>query len=72
MIIPGLEILTQKFNVSDGDVTSLIVTAPTFYTSVGAFIVVSGAEIWGRRPFYIFSIVILALGNLLAFLAQVR
>jgi len=72
MIIPGIEVLTTNFNVSDADVSTWIVTAPTFYTSVAAFIVVSGAEIWGRRPFYILSFVILALGNLIGYMAQVR
>jgi predicted MFS family arabinose efflux permease len=72
MLIPGIGVLTEKFNVSDGDVSTLILTAPTFYTGVTAFLVVSGAEIWGRRPFYILAFVILALGNFIAFMAQVR
>jgi MFS family permease len=71
MIIPGLGPLTEKFNATEGQITSLVITAPTFFTSLAAFFVVSGAEIWGRRPFYIGSIVIMALANFSAFLAQV-
>jgi MFS family permease len=71
MIVPGIGPLTEKFKATDAEISSLIVTAPTFFTSLAAFFVVSGAEIWGRRPFYVFSIIILATANLSAFLAQV-
>jgi MFS family permease len=71
MIIPGLTPLTEKFKATEGQISSLIITAPSFFTSLAAFFVVSGADIWGRRPFYIGSIIVLAVANFLAFLAQV-
>ncbi|RYP07505.1 hypothetical protein DL765_009138 [Monosporascus sp. GIB2] len=70
MVTPGLEPLMEKFNADEAAVSSLIITAPTFWTSIAALVVVSGADIWGRRPFYVISILILALTNLLGYLAH--
>ncbi|RYP67208.1 hypothetical protein DL771_007370 [Monosporascus sp. 5C6A] len=69
MVTPGLEPLIEKFNTDEATVSSLIITAPTFWTSIAALVVVSGADIWGRRPFYVISILILAITNLLGYLA---
>jgi MFS family permease len=63
MLTPGLEPLTEQFKSNEGDISTWILTAPTFWTSAAAFIAVAGTDVWGRRPFYIWSVVMLALCN---------
>jgi MFS family permease len=60
MLTPGLEPLTEKFQSNATDISTWILTAPTFWTSAAAFIAVAGTDVWGRRPFYIWSVVLLA------------
>ena len=71
MVTPGLATIVEDFNSNEGDVSTYIITAPTFWTSIAAFFVVSGADIWGRRPFYVFSIAALACSNFLGYVAHV-
>ncbi|KAH3906041.1 hypothetical protein HBI56_195800 [Parastagonospora nodorum] len=61
MLTPGLEPLTEKFNSNEGDISTWILTAPTFWTSAAAFIAVAATDVWGRRPFYILAVVMMAL-----------
>lgn len=72
MITPGLIPLSEKFGVSGDVASSFMIGAVGFWTALGSFFVVSGASIWGRRPFYVLSIVFLAISNYLAYLAEVR
>lgn len=72
MITPGLILLSEKFGVSGDVASSFMIGAVGFWTALGSFFVVSGASIWGRRPFYVLSIVFLAISNYLAYLAEVR
>lgn len=67
MLTPGLEPLTEKLQSNDSDISTWIITAPTFWTSAAAFIAVAGTDIWGRRPFYVWSAVFLALANFAGF-----
>ncbi|KAK2038832.1 major facilitator superfamily transporter [Colletotrichum somersetense] len=69
MVVPGIAPLVDKFKASEGDISSLIVTAPTFFTSLAAFFVVSGSDIVGRRPFYVISVAVMAAANFGGFLA---
>ncbi|CAA9965120.1 MFS-1 multi-domain protein [Pyrenophora teres f. maculata] len=66
MLTPGLEPLTEKYNSNGADISTWIVTAPTFWTSFAAFIVVAGSDVWGRRPFYVYSVALLAIANFAA------
>ncbi|KAF2727118.1 MFS general substrate transporter [Polyplosphaeria fusca] len=70
MLTPGLGPLTDLVHSNDADVSTWILTAPTFWTSAAAFIVVAGTDIWGRRPFYVWSAVLLALCNFAGFFSQ--
>lgn len=63
MLTPGLAPLTEQFQSNDADVSTWILTAPTFWTSAAAFVTVAGTDIYGRRVFYVWSIVLLALAN---------
>jgi len=67
MLTPGLEPLTEHVKSNAADVSTWLLTAPTFWTSAAAFIVVSGADIYGRRTFYFWSMVLLALTNYLGY-----
>ncbi|CAI6338748.1 unnamed protein product [Periconia digitata] len=70
MLTPGLEPLIERFQSNDVDVGTWILTAPTFWTSAIAFLLVSGTDIWGRRPFYFWSVVLMAAANFLSFVSQ--
>ncbi|KAH7013063.1 major facilitator superfamily domain-containing protein [Ilyonectria destructans] len=70
MITPGLIPLSERFGVSGDVASSFMIGAVGFWTALGSFFVVSGASIWGRRPFYVLSIVFLAISNYLAYLAE--
>ncbi|KAK2012828.1 major facilitator superfamily transporter [Colletotrichum eremochloae] len=69
MAVPGIAPLVDKFQVSEADISSFVLTAPTFFTSLAAFFLVSGSDIVGRRPFYVISIVGMAAANFVGFLA---
>ncbi|CAN9204248.1 unnamed protein product [Alternaria alternata] len=70
MLTPGLEPLTEQFQSNESDISTWILTAPTFWTSAAAFVAVAGTDVWGRRPFYVWSVVLLALTNFAAYLSS--
>lgn len=70
MLTPGLAPLTEQFNSNDADVSTWLLTAPTFWTSAAAFFTVAGTDIYGRRVFYIGSVVLLALSNFAGYFSQ--
>lgn len=70
MLTPGLAPLTEKVHSNAADVGTWILTAPTFWTSLASFVVVAGNDIWGRRPFYVWSVVLLSLCNFLGYFSQ--
>lgn len=70
MLTPGLEPLTEQFQSNESDISTWIFTAPTFWTSAAAFVAVAGTDVWGRRPFYAWSVVLLALTNFAAYLSS--
>lgn len=59
MITPGLQIVAMKYNVSIGMVTSLLIGFLAFWIGFTTFFTAAGANIWGKRPFFVISIVIL-------------
>lgn len=70
MLTPGLGPLVEQFKSSESDVSTWIITAPTFWTSAAAFLAVAGTDVWGRRPFYVWSVALLALANFAAYFSQ--
>ncbi|KAL6164886.1 hypothetical protein ACJQWK_08149 [Exserohilum turcicum] len=70
MLTPGLEPLTESLKSTEGEVSTWLITAPTFWTSAAAFVAVAGTDIWGRRPFYVYSVVLLALASFAAYFSQ--
>lgn len=69
MLTPGLQPLTERFQSNETDVSTWILTAPTFWTSAAAFVAVAGTDIWGRRVFYVWSVALLALANFAGYLS---
>ncbi|EJT70866.1 hypothetical protein GGTG_11889 [Gaeumannomyces tritici R3-111a-1] len=70
MVTPGIVPMVEKFKTTEADISSWILTAPTFWTSLAGFFVVAGADVWGRRPFYLGGIALLAVFNYMGYLAQ--
>ncbi|KLU83001.1 hypothetical protein MAPG_02068 [Magnaporthiopsis poae ATCC 64411] len=70
MVTPGIVPMVEKFKTTEADISSWILTAPSFWTSLAGFFVVSGADVWGRRPFYLFGIAFLAIFNYMGYLAN--
>lgn len=72
MIQPGLTILADQFQVSPDTVSSLTIGSLAFWTAVASFVVVSAAVVWGKRPLYVTSALVLTIANLVAFKSDVR
>lgn len=72
MIQPGLTILADQFQVSPDTVSSLAIGSLAFWTAVASFVVVSASVVWGKRPFYVASALVLTIANLIAYKADVR
>ncbi|KAL8387004.1 hypothetical protein RB595_010230 [Gaeumannomyces hyphopodioides] len=70
MVTPGIVPMVEKFKTTEAEISSWILTAPTFWTSLAGFFVVAGADVWGRRPFYLFGIALLAIFNYMGYLAS--
>lgn len=72
MIQPGLTILADQFQVSPDTVSSLAIGSLAFWTAVASFFVVSASVVWGKRPFYVASTLVLTISNLIAYKSDVR
>jgi len=70
MVVPGIAPMVEKYHASEADISSFAISAITFWTSIASFFVVSAGDVWGRRPLYVIGGLLLAISNLLAFLAQ--
>ncbi|RCI17227.1 hypothetical protein L249_3179 [Ophiocordyceps polyrhachis-furcata BCC 54312] len=66
MLTPGLIPLTEAFESEEKSVSLFTIGIVALWTTIGGHITVAGSDVWGRRPFYITSVGILALANLLA------
>lgn len=71
MVTPGLNVIAQKYNVSLDLVSSLIIGFLAFWIGFTTFFTASGANIWGKRPFFIISAVILLATNVWGFFSTV-
>jgi MFS family permease len=63
MVSPGIPLLAQKYNVSLDMVSSLIIGFLAFWIGFATFFSAAGANIWGKRPFFLISTVILLATN---------
>lgn len=71
MINPGLAVIAQKFNVSIGLVSQFVIGLLAFWTGAATFFTAAGASVWGKRPMFFFSAVLLLATNVWGFFASV-
>ncbi|XP_014554024.1 hypothetical protein COCVIDRAFT_106139 [Bipolaris victoriae FI3] len=70
MVTPGLPLLAKKYNVSIDMVSSLIIGFLAFWIGFTTFFTAAGANIWGKRPFFVISTVVLLATNVWGFFAK--
>ncbi|KAF4589853.1 MFS-1 domain containing protein [Ophiocordyceps camponoti-floridani] len=66
MVTPGLVPLSEAFESQEKSVSLFTIGVVALWTTIGGHITVAGSDIWGRRPFYVVSLGVLAFANLLA------
>lgn len=71
MVTPGLPLLAKKYNVSIDMVSSLIIGFLAFWIGFTTFFTAAGANVWGKRPFFMVSTVILLATNVWGFFTRV-
>jgi MFS family permease len=59
MVTPGIPLLAKKYNVSLDMAASLIIGFLAFWIGFTTFFTAAGANIYGKRPFFVISTVIL-------------
>lgn len=64
MVTPGIPVVAQKYNVSLDMVSSLIIGFLAFWIGFTTFFSAAGANIWGKRPFFVISTVVLLATNI--------
>ncbi|KAF1941494.1 MFS general substrate transporter [Clathrospora elynae] len=64
MVTPGLPLIAMKYNVSIGMVSSLIIGFLAFWIGFTTFFSAAGANIYGKRPFFIISTFVLLATNI--------
>ena len=63
MVTPGLPLVAQKYNVSIDMVASLVIGFLAFWIGLTTFFSAAGANVWGKRPFFVLSAVLLLATN---------
>ncbi|KAF2468820.1 MFS general substrate transporter [Lindgomyces ingoldianus] len=69
MVTPGIRVVAMKYRVSLDMVSSLIIGFLAFWIGFTTFFTASGANIWGKRPFFVLSTVLLLATNVWGFFA---
>ncbi|KAF2681616.1 MFS general substrate transporter [Lentithecium fluviatile CBS 122367] len=70
MVTPALHVIALKYNVSLDMASSLIIGFLAFWIGFTTFFTASGANIWGKRPFFVISSVVLLATNFWGFFAS--
>ncbi|KAG9190989.1 hypothetical protein G6011_09077 [Alternaria panax] len=70
MVTPALPLIAMKYNVSIDMVASLVIGFLAFWIGFTTFFTAAGANIWGKRPFFIISTVILLITNIWGFFTK--
>lgn len=63
MVTPGLHIVAAKYNVSIDTAASLLIGFLAFWIGFTTFFTAAGANIWGKRPFFVISTIVLLATN---------
>lgn len=69
MVTPGLHVVAAKYNVSLDMVSSLLIGFLAFWIGFTTFFTAAGANIWGKRPFFVISTVVLLVTNVWGYFA---
>ncbi|OCL06393.1 MFS transporter-like protein [Glonium stellatum] len=69
MITPGLQVIAMQYHVSLDQVSSLMIGFLAFWIGFTTFFTASGANIWGKRPFFVISTVVLLITNVWGYFA---
>ncbi len=72
MISPGLVIISEQYKVDIGTVSTYMVGTIVLFTGAITFFTASGANVWGKRPFFVISTMLLLLSNIWGYFADVR
>jgi hypothetical protein len=72
MVTPALPLIAMKYKVNIDMVASLVIGFLAFWIGFTTFFTAAGANIWGKRPFFIISTVILLATNVWGFFTRVR
>lgn len=72
MISPGLVIISKQYNASPDMVSTFMVGSILLFTGAVTFFTASGANIWGKRPFFVISTLLLLISNIWGTFADVR
>ncbi|KAI1078151.1 MFS transporter-like protein [Whalleya microplaca] len=63
MISPGLVILSEQYEVDLDTVNAFMVGTIVLFTGSVTFFTASGANVWGKRPFFVISTLLLLISN---------
>ncbi|KAF2705850.1 MFS transporter-like protein [Pleomassaria siparia CBS 279.74] len=70
MVTPGLAVVGAKYNVSLDMVSSLLIGFLAFWIGFTTFFTAAGANIWGKRPFFVISTGLLFMTNVWGFFSS--
>ncbi|KAI5375071.1 hypothetical protein J4E82_006150 [Alternaria postmessia] len=70
MVTPALPLIAMKYKVNIDMVASLVIGFLAFWIGFTTFFTAAGANIWGKRPFFIISTVILLATNVWGFFTR--
>lgn len=71
MISPGLVLIGKEYNVDADTVSTFMVGTIVLFTGAITFFTASGANIWGKRPFFVISTALLLASNVWGYFADV-
>ncbi|ORY19528.1 major facilitator superfamily domain-containing protein [Clohesyomyces aquaticus] len=69
MITPGLRVVAMRYDVSLDLVSSLLIGFLAFWIGFTTFFTASGANVWGKRPFFVISTAALLATNIWGYFA---
>ena len=71
MISPGLVLIAEQYNVNLDMVSTFMVGTIVLFTGSVTCFTASGANIWGKRPFFVISTMLLLISNIWGYFADV-
>ncbi|KAI5861503.1 MFS general substrate transporter [Durotheca rogersii] len=64
MISPGLILISEQFNIDPDTASTFMVGSILLFTGSATFFTASGANVWGKRPFFVISTLLLLISNI--------